>query len=815
MLRPSALLARWVCRHPALLALTALAIAGISLWSITSRNTFDTDILNLLPDGNPAVEGLRVYNAQFTQNRELAFLLSWQDAPEDIAAYRKSFSEALFKQPWVSRLLDEPPLETAEGRASVGDIAIPLLLNLPPDEFSRVLNDLTPENIKSRLDRLASQTTAGSPKARFELETDPLGLLARATKPVAETISISDTFSLISTDGKTIIIPVITNQADNSKEACEATMTQVRSFLAELDPGPNPPQIGVTGRSAYVEEIANSMQRDIMLTSLVSLACVTCLFWVGFRQILPLIGISLLLALTALATMACGKLFFHELNILAISFCSILFGLGDDFSLLLCQRFFQNRNAGLSRESAIADSIRHSMPGIIWVAITTGIGFLALIFAGSRGFAQLGVLVAVGVMLCALFMPLFLFLFVYKSPARAAETGPAGTFALGCLQSPGRILRPALIFFAFASLVALVPWRSLSFDITPTSLEPRNIPAARTLALMMEKFPATFEPVMVVLENPNPANLQALDKALNRLKEKNLIVSSSSPSALVLSSENATKNKSTLRQWDPTPAEQALVESAENNGLNPSVFKKTAAILRALKEQPVAFRSWQDYLPTSSPWWFLLDRMLAPESGASMAYLKVSHETTPEQRGEITHTLNEAVPETLVTGWSQALASLVPWAQRELVIFGGSVALLILGILAYIYRDPRVWLVHTVSLLAAAAGTVATLKILQTPINLLNVLAFPLMLAVGVDYGTHIILAAREKGSAFENLSGVLKPIALSGLTTATGFGSLMLAQNPALSGLGTICSIGVLWCLIASLAIVAPGAVLLTRKQD
>ena len=125
----------------------------------------------------------------------------------------------------------------------------------------------------------------------------------------------------------------------------------------------------------------------------------------------------------------------------------------------------------------------------------------------------------------------------------------------------------------------------------------------------------------------------------------------------------------------------------------------------------------------------------------------------------------------------------------------------------------RLWLLHTLSLIAAAAGTIATLKLIQVPINLLNVLAFPLMLGVGVDYGTHIILAAREQGDALGNISDVLKPIALSGLTTATGFGALILAQNPALSGLGTICAIGVAWCLLASLLIVTPGTVILASK--
>jgi predicted RND superfamily exporter protein len=130
-------------------------------------------------------------------------------------------------------------------------------------------------------------------------------------------------------------------------------------------------------------------------------------------------------------TMACGALFFDKLNIIAISFCSILFGLGDDFSLLLCQRFYQARSIGASREGAIAESINHCTPGLLWVALTTGIGFLALCFSGSRGFAQLGFLVALGVILCALLMPIFLFLFVRGTSAEsAASVGPARVFVL-------------------------------------------------------------------------------------------------------------------------------------------------------------------------------------------------------------------------------------------------------------------------------------------------------------------------------------------------------------------------------------------------
>ncbi len=149
------------------------------------------------------------------------------------------------------------------------------------------------------------------------------------------------------------------------------------------------------------------MQRDIVLTSAVSMITVIGLFWLGFRRILPLVGITLILGFTALISMVCGIGFFGQLNIIAISFCSILFGLGDDFSLLLCQHFYQARSDGLPRQEAIASSIHHCLPGMLWVALTTGVGFLALSFSGSAGFAQLGFLVAAGVFLCAIFMTLF------------------------------------------------------------------------------------------------------------------------------------------------------------------------------------------------------------------------------------------------------------------------------------------------------------------------------------------------------------------------------------------------------------------------
>lgn len=815
MHRISSVLAGWIVRKPLAIALAGVLLTAASTLIISSGNAFDSDILNLLPAGDPAVQGLKMFNREFTQTRELAFLLTWKEPPTDAESYREAFLARLRKQAWVRRILDAPPLESTGGRKTMHEILVPLLLNLPPEQFTAALDDLSPEILRARIARLAAQTAAGSPKARFELENDPLGLAARAARPVWETVAISETFNLTSPDGTAMIVPVITNQADLSAGACRATMQEVRRFVKEaLDElGPGGPEIGVTGRSAYVEEIEQSMQRDIAMTSVVSLFCVTALFWVGFRRLLPLVGMALLLGLTAVMTMAGGALYFDKLNIIAISFCSILFGLGDDFSLLLCQRFFQSRNAGMNRETAIADSIAHCAPGILWVAFTTGVGFLALCFSGSSGFAQLGVLVALGVLLCAVLMPVFLFLFVRDAPFAAAATGPARSFVRHCFQSPSRILGGATVVFVAAAILSVVPWRTLQFDISPASLEPRNIPAAKTLELMMKKFPATFDPVMVVLPHPDSHQLAALDEVLQRLKAEKLIEASSSPSALVLDPARMQANRQAATHHDLTASRAAVEQALGSSGVNLSLFNETFGIIDGLRKE-IGATSWAGFLSAASPWWFLFDRMVSPESEAAIAYARTPREIAGNQREKIEEIVTAAIPGALVTGWSQALASLTAWAYRELIVFGGAVSLVILLILAFVYRDARFWLLHTASLLAAAAGTIATLKLLHVPINLLNVLAFPLMLGVGVDYGTHIILAAKEEGDSMGNISDVLKPIALSGLTTATGFGSLILAQNPALAGLGTICAIGVAWCLLATLLIVTPVTVILRGRR-
>jgi predicted RND superfamily exporter protein len=75
-----------------------------------------------------------------------------------------------------------------------------------------------------------------------------------------------------------------------------------------------------------------------------------------------------------------------------------------------------------------------------------------------------------------------------------------------------------------------------------------------------------------------------------------------------------------------------------------------------------------------------------------------------------------------------------------------------------------------------------------------------------VDYGIQFLVVSRREGDLKENLANVLKPLSICGLTMFSGFAVLIPAQNPALSGLGIVCAIGVFWCLLTTLFYMVPA---------
>src|SRR5215210_4819204 len=106
-------ISRLVTQRRGFVWLVVAIIVAASVGVLVTRMKLDTEVLNLLPRGFESVEGLKVYNRDFAQVRELTFALVAQ--PEDadkLEEFAPQFATSLRAQPWCARVLAGSPLET-------------------------------------------------------------------------------------------------------------------------------------------------------------------------------------------------------------------------------------------------------------------------------------------------------------------------------------------------------------------------------------------------------------------------------------------------------------------------------------------------------------------------------------------------------------------------------------------------------------------------------------------------------------------------------------------------------------------------------
>jgi predicted RND superfamily exporter protein len=160
----------------------------------------------------------------------------------------------------------------------------------------------------------------------------------------------------------------------------------------------------------------------------------------------------------------------------------------------------------------------------------------------------------------------------------------------------------------------------------------------------------------------------------------------------------------------------------------------------------------------------------------------------------------------MLSGWSFTLTDLIPWSHHQLIVISTLMAIFDASLLALLYRDWRLWLIQLATLALGVAAMIASMKLLHIPLNLLNVLAFRLVLAIGVDYGIYVLLVWQRAKELEHDVAGVVKPVILAGMTAIAGFGSLGLANNPTLAGLGIACALGIFWTLAATVFFTLPA---------
>ena len=228
----------------------------------------------------------------------------------------------------------------------------------------------------------------------------------------------------------------------------------------------------------------------------------------------------------------------------------------------------------------------------------------------------------------------------------------------------------------------------------------------------------------------------------------------STPAALALSPARLQANRQKLQRDSISPRPRQALETAITDGriqprnihLRFHAARSTDKTRRAVSAR---CRIGARQLPQKSSWWFLVDRYFAQDPLLTTGFV-TTHEpiTTQEQKEMLQRELPVPGVPMVLSGWSFTLTDLVPWSHRQLILISALMAVFDATLLALLYRDWRLWLIQVATLAMAVCAMIASMKLLHIPLNLLNVLAFRLVLAIGVDYGIYVLLVWQKARAA-------------------------------------------------------------------
>src|SRR5438128_9400216 len=325
------------------------------------------------------------------------------------------------------------------------------------------------------------------------------------------------------------------------------------------------------------------------------------------------------------------------------------------------------------------------------------------------GFSQLGVLIAIGIFFAGLFMCTILFLLAREAPTPLSHDWVfefVKRYVRWSVQRPAPILIFSSAILLLLSALGFSPVPPLHFEASTRSLEPKNSRAGYAVQAIMRKMPARWDPVLTIVHARNVQELhdswQKIAAHWRHLQAAGKIKSFSTPAALCLSPNSMQKNREQLGAINFPDARETLEQTLDAEGFSRESFAPAFRLLgniQHLVHPTVPLPNGRDQLPKSSSWWFLVDHYFAHDPLLTTGFVATNQPvSTYAQREELERNLPVAGFPMILTGWSYALADLIPWSHRQLLIISALMAFFDVFLLAILYRDLRLWIILVVTL---------------------------------------------------------------------------------------------------------------------
>jgi predicted RND superfamily exporter protein len=821
------------------IALVLAVAAALGAWRM--RPT--ASIRAMVGDSSPSADALERALDRFREVDDL-FILATISAPDPrgrtdadvLSAFAHDLQAAIRADPEASSLCGRIVAgEDAEIMEYFKSVVIPAgLWYLDDQALDQLLRRLTPPEMRDQLRRDEAMMAAPGPAADAlsrVLIQDPLRLREFVAGQIGASRQAGPSF--LSPDGSAALIRISGAKPASDLDFCAALTNRIGAITERIRPAGV--RVQLAGAYAIAAHTAASIRRDMISNTIWSIVLMQVLFLFSYRRLGAFALAFIPIGLAILLAFGTFSLFKTRITPLTAVCGAVMAGLGIDYCIHYLSHFQAAlASSGSDIRAACVKTVREIGLPLLAAGLTSVHGFVAVAFAGVaalRDFALLGALGLAWSMAAAVFfLPAALTLPLSRRAVGAARFDAGVLVRLVTRRGPWWVLAASLGL----GLVLLVPlagprgWLDLDTDLTV--MHPRPSPPLEAQREISRRFSGVADSLLLLIDGDTPDGLaaaaHAATRALSGPEGRSIgYAGSFGLASLVPDPARQGPRAARLALLDPDAMIAAFQDAVLQSRFTPDAFHAYGEFLHVL----LSHRKAPDVTVLAS--YPGLAGLVLPEDASGRAPTStltfLFFERNLDDRAERdrvvsgVRSLLAGVPGATLTGVSVVGGDLEAMIRRALPrVLAISAAAVVLTILLAFRRLADV-LLALLPAVWSIGSVLAWMALGRERLNMVNMIAFPILLGICVDYGIFMVGLARSSRLAglgtdrlIERLASSTHAVLMTSGTTVIGFGTLVTCSTPAIQSLGRLVAVGVTGCVVGTLFLLAPLLVITHRPR-
>jgi hopanoid biosynthesis associated RND transporter like protein HpnN len=595
-------------------------------------------------------------------------------------------------------------------------------------------------------------------------------------------------------------------------------------------------RVRLTGPVPIANEEYATVQDGAIVNGIGTVLIVLVILWLALHSAKIIFAVFVNLFVGLAITTAVGLMMVGSLNLLSIAFAVLFVGLGVDFGIQFSVRYRSERFKNDNLQLALANAARRSAVPLSLAAMATAAGFLCFLPTDYKGISELGKIAGAGMLIAFItsITTLPALLDLLNPPGESEPVGYAWLAPVDHFLEKQRI--PIIVGTLLAVIAGLPLLYHMKFDFNPINL--RN-PKSESISTFLDlrKDPNTGANAINVMTH-SEADAKKIEERLSKVPEVlevrslDSFVPQDQPAKLKLIAQAGKLLNPALNpdSEDAPPTDRENVEAlnssveslrktaGDNKGPGAVAARRLADALAKLaqSDQPTRDKVQAIFV---SPMKIVFDQLRNMLQAQPVSLKNLPPELVAEWKTRDGLTRVEALPKgdpndnDTLRRFATAVLAAEPTAIGgpvsilksgdtivEAFIHAGIYALVVISLLLWLtLRRIADVLMTLVPLLVAGAVTLEICVLIGLPLNFANIVAFPLLLGVGVAFKIYYVTAWRSGRTNLLQTS-LTRAIFFSALTTATAFGSLWLSSHPGTASMGKLLALSLVTTLAAVL---------------